>query len=440
MVFDYYHLREQPFGVTPDPGYLYLGETHREAFASLLYGIESGCGFVVLIAKPGLGKTTLLRHSLNQLREKARTVYLFQTMGSPADLLRALLSDLGVQEIQGSLIEMQSRLNDVLVEQANSGKRLVVVVDEAQNLDDSVLELLRMLSNFETSRAKLIQVVLAGQPELADKIGSPQLLQLRQRISIFARLNPLSAEETSLYINHRLRVAGYRFDVPLFTESALALIAEHSEGIPRNINNLCFNALSLGFALKRKTIDCDIINEVIGDLDIDPWRKKDALVLYRREPEVIAQRKGVARIPAWLAKAGIAAAISAVVGGALYAGHLWQTPVVIVQADRVAPPPARVEVPAAVAVVSHGADRAPSPSVPTSTIQVAPGETLFKICVEHFGGFTPEILKQIHDLNPGLGSPDHIESGQTIRIPVSGAKLNVAEQHDEAPLADRSMQ
>ncbi len=145
-----------------------------------------------MIATPGIGKTTLLLHALNQLRDKARTVFLFQTVSTSTDLLRALLTDLGVREPQGSLVEMQLRLKELLVEQARLGRRVVLAIDEAQNLDDSVLELVRMLSNFETSREKLMQIILCGQPQLADKIASPGLVQLRQRVSIFACLEPLS--------------------------------------------------------------------------------------------------------------------------------------------------------------------------------------------------------------------------------------------------------
>ncbi len=271
---EYYKLQEQPFGVTPDSRYLYLTQTHKEALNSVIYGIESGCGFVALIATPGLGKTTLLFQTLEILRDKARIVFLFQTISTPLDLLRALLSGLGVRELRGNLVEMQVMLKDLLAEQYRAGKRVVLVIDEAQNLDDSVLELVRMLSNFETARDKLIQIVLAGQPQLAENIGSPELLQLRQRVSIFARLKPFSAEETSQYISHRLRIAGYASDMPLFTKDALALIALCSDGIPRNINNLCFNALSLGAALRQRPIDRDIIRQVVADLDIGPLRKK----------------------------------------------------------------------------------------------------------------------------------------------------------------------
>src|ERR1700761_6416662 len=141
MVLDYYKLREQPFGVTPDSRYLFLGPTHREALASLLFGVEAGCGFLALIAQPGLGKTTLLLHTMNQLRDKAKTILLFQTVCTPLDLLRALLRGLGVPEPEGTLSQMQSKLKEALLEQFRSGKRVVLLIDEAQNLDDSVLEL-----------------------------------------------------------------------------------------------------------------------------------------------------------------------------------------------------------------------------------------------------------------------------------------------------------
>ena len=269
MVLEYYNLREQPFGVTPDFRYLYSSATHREALASLLYGLDAGRGFVALIAKPGMGKTTLLFHALNQIKDRAKVVFVFQTICTPVDFLRAVLADLGVHETQGTLIELQSKLNEVVTEQSRSGKPLVIVIDEAQNLDDSVLELVRMLSNFETSQEKLIQIVLSGQPQLADKLASSQFVQLRQRVSIFGFLKPFSPVETALYIEHRLQVAGYRVGTPLFTRGALAMIAEHSEGVPRNINNLCFNAMSLGCALKRRTIDREIVREVIADLDLE---------------------------------------------------------------------------------------------------------------------------------------------------------------------------
>jgi general secretion pathway protein A len=269
MVLDYYNLREEPFGVTPDPRYLYFSAVHREALATLSCGIRSRRGSMSLIAKPGMGKTTILFQLLSQLEGSARTVFLFQTLCSAKDLLRGLLRDLGVADDHGDVVRMQEQLNHVLLAEARQGRTVVVVIDEAQNLEDSALELVRMLSNFETSSYKLMQIILAGQPQLRGKLASPQLLQLRQRMSIFARLHPLSVEETHLYMRHRLRVAGYDFKTPLFTRRAEALIAKYSEGIPRNINNICFNALSLGCVLKQKTIQEEVVREALADLDLE---------------------------------------------------------------------------------------------------------------------------------------------------------------------------
>ena len=215
-----------------------------------------------------MGKTTLLFEVLHKLPEPTKTVFLFQTVTTPAELFRAILVDLGATSIPENLVDMQTRLNEVLVAQSSKGRPLIVVIDEAQNLNHAVFEAVRMLSNFETSRHKLMQIILSGQPQLAEKLALPELLQLRQRISIFAHLAPLSASDTVEYIHRRLAVAGYEGKDSLFTREALALIARHSRGIPRNINNLCFNALSLACALKRKLIDTDIIREVVADLEI----------------------------------------------------------------------------------------------------------------------------------------------------------------------------
>jgi type II secretory pathway predicted ATPase ExeA len=280
MLLRHFNLREQPFGVTPDPRFLFDTPTHREALAGLLYGIESGLGFIALTATPGMGKTTLLFEALSRLGKTARTVFLFQAIPNPTELVRALLIDLGEKDPQGSLIDLETRLNEILLQQSESGRRLVVVLDEAQNLDHSVLEAVRMLSNFETARYKLMQIILSGQPQLADRLAEPGLLQLKQRISIFASLKPLTHAETAEYINYRLGVAGYHGTTSLFTFEAVSLIARYSGGIPRNINNLCFNSLSLGCALKKSAIDAEIVREAIGDLEMSPEKLNQPITIY----------------------------------------------------------------------------------------------------------------------------------------------------------------
>jgi len=267
MFLKFFGLREQPFGVTPDPSFLYLSPTHREALASLFYSIEMGRGFLALIAKPGMGKTTLLFHLLEKFRTSARTAFLFQTQCTSREFMRFLIAELGCETDDQDFIRMHEEFNNHLLQEARAGKRVIVAIDEAQNLDPSVLETIRLLSNFETPRAKLLQIVLAGQPELADKLASSGMAQLRQRFSLLHRLKPLSHEEIKNYIQHRLRIAGYAGG-ELLTSDAQRILTDFSEGVPRNINNFCFNALSLACALGQKTIDAEIAQEVISDLDI----------------------------------------------------------------------------------------------------------------------------------------------------------------------------
>jgi len=267
MYEKYFGLREQPFGVTPDPRFLYLSAAHREALASLYYGIEANRGFLGLIARPGMGKTTILFHLLEKFRSTARTAFVFQTQCTSREFLRFLLAELGYECDGHDFVRMHEEFNRRLLQEARAGNRFIVVIDEAQNLEPSVLETVRLLSDFETPRAKLMHIVLAGQPELADKLASPGLAQLRQRVSIVHGLEPLSVSEIKNYIEHRLRIAGYEGE-PLFTPDVYEDIARFTQGIPRNINNFCFNALSLTCALQKKVVDSDVVKEVIADLDI----------------------------------------------------------------------------------------------------------------------------------------------------------------------------
>lgn len=268
MFLDFFGLREQPFGVTPDPRYLYFGASHREALASLYYGIENRRGFVALVAKPGMGKTTLLFRLLERLRGSTHTSFLFQTQLTPREFLRSLMIDLGIGNMGDDIVRMQYQLNQLLYRELRAGRRFVLVVDEAQNLDDSVLETVRMLSNFETPGAKLLQIILSGQPQLADKLASPSLVQLRQRISIFARLPQFTSDEVDKYISHRLKVAGLA-QRSIFTPEAIEVISSESQGIPRNINNICFHSMTLGFATGQKIIGAPIVREVLEDLDLN---------------------------------------------------------------------------------------------------------------------------------------------------------------------------
>jgi type II secretory pathway predicted ATPase ExeA len=267
MFLEFYNLREHPFGVTPDPRFLYLSAGHREALAALLCGIETGRGFLGLVAQAGMGKTTLVFELLEQLKRTSTTVFLFQTQCDSRELLGYLLRNLGVETAGQDIVTLHEQLNELLAREMVAQRKFVLVIDEAQNLEDSVLETVRLLSDFETPSAKLVQIVLVGQPRLAEKLAGPSLVQLRQRMAILGQLQPFTAAETAAYISHRLQTAGYEGG-PLFTPGALEAIAAKSGGIPRNINTLCFNALALGYGLGRPQIDAAMIAEVVADLDV----------------------------------------------------------------------------------------------------------------------------------------------------------------------------
>src|SRR6266852_5977677 len=285
MVLDFYQLREQPFGVTPDPRYLYLSPGHRDSLASLFYGIEANRGFLSLVAEPGMGKTTLLFHLLQRWRGHVHSAFLFQTQCDSREFIRYLMNDFGLKSDGEDFVRMHSELNEFLFRESLAGRPVVIFIDEAQNLTDTVLETVRLLSDFESAEKKLLQIVLAGQPELAQRLSRPGMAQLRQRIAIQARLDALTAAEVVHYIGHRLQVAGYS-GTELFTPGALGLIAERSRGIPRLINNLCFNALSLGCATQQKQITSEVIRQAASDLSLDPRAQTPPVPHQQTAPRV----------------------------------------------------------------------------------------------------------------------------------------------------------
>jgi general secretion pathway protein A len=426
MVLDFYNLAEQPFGVTPDSRFLYLGPQHREALASLVYGTESNRGFLALIAKPGMGKTSLLYHYLGYLRDKARTAFVFRTDCDSREFIRHVLIDLGIEVAGMDLPAMHEALNRLLTDEMRAGRRFVLVVDEAQNLEEKVLESIRLLSNFETPWMKLMQIVLAGQPQLADRLASPSMAQLRQRVSIVMRIEPFTPKEVDAYIDHRLWIGGC--DRPsLFTANARKLIAEHSEGIPRNINNLCFNALSLGCALKSKTIDRDVILEVISDLDLEPLREKPTIPTARPGPSVPTHAQTPRRtIPAarrqsmfagWLFKVAIASVLLLTLSWAASPANRRNAQAL--EVSRIQPMPISW-MPDPLGPADQSATQVAS-AAPLDSVRLMPGETLSGISVKNLGKYDHDVLDPIRGLNPWLNDPDRIQSGRQIRMPSATA-------------------
>ena len=272
MYSRFFGFSEKPFDVTPDPKFLYLSQGHREMLATLIYGIRERRGFIAIVGEVGTGKTTLINTVLGRLDEKTKVAYLFNTDVTSDQLLTMALAELGLLRSDESLtkVEAVNRLNNFAIRQLAQGGTVVLIVDEAQNLDRRSMENLRLLSNLETRKHKLIQIVLSGQPELDAKLSQPELRQLAQRISLKRYITPLSEKETYEYIQHRLRRANYNGLSP-FNRKAQKLIWEYSRGVPRKINILCDNALLIGFAGGKKRIKEDVTEEAIRDLTWSPF-------------------------------------------------------------------------------------------------------------------------------------------------------------------------
>jgi len=284
----FYNLRERPFALSPDPEYLYLSRVHSEALDSIRYGIESRAGFIIVTGEIGAGKTTLLQTILQRLDDRTVIARVVNTMLEPRELLEAIALDFGLGDVSKSKPVLVRDLGLFLVEQRRQGRRPLLVIDEAQNLGPQALEEVRLLSNLETEKSKLLQILLAGQPNLRDTIASPQLEQFRQRIAVSYHLKPLAADETAAYVNFRLEHAA--LGEPLrFPLDACSLVHEVSGGLPRVINVVCDAALVFGYAEERHTIDRALIDEVITELEeTGIVRRPAAAAIAARPPVAVA--------------------------------------------------------------------------------------------------------------------------------------------------------
>ncbi len=262
MYLSYFGFKEYPFNVTPDPKFLYFGEAYQDALAYLVYGIRMRKGFVVLTGEIGIGKTTVINALLERLDDSHRVAHLVHSNMSLKDMLRFIFRDFGLDAVGKSKSELLLTLQDFLIRLDQKGGNAVLIIDEAQNLRSWQLEEIRLLSNIETAKRKLLQIVLVGQPELLHMINSTELRQFKQRISLHFHLKPLSKEEVENYIEHRVKMTGY-MGKKLFEDGAVDEIYKFSEGIPRLVNAICDKALVKACVSGHRTITKKLILQVI---------------------------------------------------------------------------------------------------------------------------------------------------------------------------------
>ena len=266
MYNQFYGLKENPFNVTADPSFLYFSNRHKEAFSHMLYGIRAKKGFLEITGEVGTGKTTLCRALLDQLEDNVKTSFIFNPNLSELQLLQAIVEDFGIVPVKRSKIGLFSLLNDFLLEQLSKGYNVVLIIDEAQNLKPRVLEQIRLLSNLETRKEKLFQIILVGQPELKEKLRSESLRQLRQRIGISYHILPLDLKDIAPYIHHRLKIAGAD-ENDIFSDDAIDEIGKFSQGIPRLINVICDKTLLLGYAISKRHLTAEHVKRSIDEME-----------------------------------------------------------------------------------------------------------------------------------------------------------------------------
>jgi len=268
VYLEYYGLTEAPFDITPNPRFLFYSAKHREAFNHLLYGIRERKGFVQLTGEVGAGKTTLCRAMLEKLDGHFSTALILNPVMSANELMQAIAMEYGLPVNGLDRLNTIGVINNFLLQQVECGKDTVLIIDEAQDLTDDLLEQVRLLSNLETDNRKLLQIVLLGQPELRDRLNQHRLRQLRQRITVRYHLLPLSRFEVSHYIQHRLDVSGAK-GAPYFTRPALWRVHRYSGGIPRLVNALCDKALLAGFVKQTDCINFGMVGRAIRELEGD---------------------------------------------------------------------------------------------------------------------------------------------------------------------------
>jgi len=410
MYETFYQLKKSPFRINPDPAFMYVSPSQREAMASIVFGIQRRKGFIVVVGEAGVGKTAILRRYLARADAKRMTTaFVCNANVGFKDLLDTICQELGVTSKPADVAGMVNRLHHLVIEEYRQHRNVVVVIDEAQNMPIETLENLRVLSNLDTSTDNLIQIVLLGQPELADKLNRHELRQLKQRVAVRCTLVPYTEAESQDYLEHRLRAAGSS-TASVFTPTALRAIIGYGMGIPRRLNILCDAALVTGLGSRAKPVTAPIVREVICDLEGKPRA---------------ASRRNV--------RASLAAVVvmSAALCGSAYLEFLQGDSRVEANSPATSAAPAALQAAAAPgppSVPSPGVDaprppgmntgtRSPAAQPLVATRVVGRGDTLLRLTLDVYGFPLDAVFQRVLEENPSISDVNWILPGTTIRFP-----------------------
>ena len=420
MYNKFYGFSEKPFEVTPDPRFLYLTPSHREALNSMIDGIKNRRGFISITGEVGTGKTTLIHSLLNRLDEKVKTAYIFHSTVTFKELLKTILLELDLEVMEESEPAFLYRLAKYLT-QMGADETIAIIIDEAQNLTEEVIQKLQIFSNLE---AKAIQVILVGQPEFEDKLNSQGLSQFKQRIRIKRQIRAFSGEESMDYINHRLRLVG-RSSSQMFTPKALSMICSYAQGIPRIINILCDNAFLMGYSLSQKKIDVDIIREVIKDIKGPSLQKT---ILSSITTALREFRPSPIRLKLPPKKVSLAILSLICLGGLilLTQGYLQRRPANTwkIESSKTSEPPQSVTLPSVSTPSTRELDKL------KEVVNVEEDQTLFYIAQKYYHMANTTLIDLILDCNPEITNANLIILNQKIKIPKITEELLILQDTD----------
>lgn len=390
MYLNFYNLKKEPFQITPDPSFLYMSHVHKEALASIIYGVEKRKGFILITGAVGVGKTTILRAYLEKASSDDVTIiYVFNANISYLNLLKYIFVELNMVPETSDTFGMVNQLHKRLLEEYQQGRAIILIIDEAQNMPVDTLENLRVLSNFETETEKLIQIIFCAQPEFEKTLNLDELKQLKQRIAVKATILPLTREEGITYIDHRLKTAGDKETV-IFTDFAIAEIVKAARGIPRVINVLCDNSLITAFGYGKKRVGVGIVKEITRDFGM-------STPLYTRYGAISLAVALVVLVALALLRLGsLTPSIAAKPASPLHA----------------TPPPLEA--------IAHPAKAAAKQKVagdPSVKRVVQKGDTLAKLVKEVYGQVDTEKIRLVKKANPSIVDENVIIEGGIISFP-----------------------